>query len=237
DAAAALSVQVHPTDEHASRSEAGARGKTEAWVVLHAAPGSRIYAGLKPGVTAAAIRVALAEKRMADCLHTFAPVAGDCVFLAAGTVHALGADLLIFEAQQTSDITYRLHDWDRVDTKTGRPRPLHVEESLACTNFDSGPCHPVRPVPEAPGRERLVDCNYFRLWRVRAESEFPVGAIGECRIVVAVDGDARLSAGGHDYPLRPGDVYLLPAELGAARCRANGRATLLEVGLPRCAST
>src|SRR5207253_7583238 len=90
DAAQPLSVQVHPNDEQAARIAPGAQGKTEAWVVLRAEPDSRIYAGLKPGVTAADVRRALEEKRLTDCLHSFTPQVGDCVFLPAGTVHARG---------------------------------------------------------------------------------------------------------------------------------------------------
>src|SRR5260370_13734218 len=112
---------------------------------------------------------------MADCLHAFEPKTGDCVFLKAGTVHAIGAGLMIFEVQQTSDITYRLYDWDRVDPKTGQKRPLHIEESLACTNFDFGPCGPVRPVVESATRERLVECREFSLERPRHDTPFKVG--------------------------------------------------------------
>ncbi len=139
---------------------------------------------------------------------------------------------MIFEVQQTSDITYRLYDWDRVDPKTGQKRPLHIEESLACTNFDFVPCGPVRPVVESATRERLVDCRYFRLDRHRSDTPFKVGARGECRIVVGVDGDAALSSAGKDYSLAMGEVLLLSAEIGECRVIPRGAATVLECGLP-----
>src|SRR5581483_9365793 len=139
DARESLSVQVHPNDELA-RSIAGApRGKSEAWVVVHAEPGSRIYAGLNEGVDRARLERAVADGTVVECLHSFEAVVGDCIYLPAGTVHALGAGVTVFEVQQTSDITYRLYDWDRVDAKTGRPRDLHIDTALACVDFARGP--------------------------------------------------------------------------------------------------
>jgi mannose-6-phosphate isomerase len=178
------------------------------------------------------IRRYLAEGDLVRVLHTFEPRPGDCVFLPAGTVHAIGAGLMIFEVQQTSDITYRLYDWDRVDPKTGRSRPLHVEESLACINFEFGPCDPVHPVAESTTRERLVDCHYFRLWRHRSNAPFIVGASDECRIAVGIGGSAVLNWAGADYRLIAGDALFLPATVGACRIVPVGAATILECGLP-----
>jgi mannose-6-phosphate isomerase len=129
-----LSVQVHPPDGQAGLPP-GESGKTEAWVVLDAAPESRIYAGLRPGTTRDGLREAIRTGTVADCLEHFTPVPGDAVFLPAGTVHALGGNLLVFEIQQNSDVTYRLYDWNHVDPGSGQPRPLHVEQALACVNY------------------------------------------------------------------------------------------------------
>src|SRR5207248_6729631 len=132
----------------------------EAWVVLEANPAtSRIYAGFRHGIGAGDFRAALKAKTVPHALHSFTPSPGDCVFLEAGTVHAIGCDLLLFEVQQTSDITYRLYDWDRIDAKTKQPRQLHVEEALACADFHRGPCYPVGPAVAVSGgvrREGLV---------------------------------------------------------------------------------
>ena len=236
DARQELSVQVHPNDTQAARKQPGANGKTEAWVVLDANPStSRIYAGFRPGMTAANFRAALAAKTTPQTLHSFTPVPGDCVFLDAGTVHAIGADLLIFEVQQTCDITYRLYDWDRVDAKTGRPRELHVDDGLAVADFAHGPCHPVRPttvVRDGARQEGLVSCPYFSLKRFTASTLFPVGAEGQCRAVVCVLGRGQLDFRGERYPFATGDVFLLPAEVGACVCRPEGEIALLECGLP-----
>jgi mannose-6-phosphate isomerase len=236
DARDTLSVQVHPDDEKARPLQS--RGKTEAWVILESEPGSRLYAGLRPGIGPECVRQALAGGSVPECLHSFEARPGDCVFLPAGVVHAIGAGLVLFEVQQTSDLTYRLHDWDRIDAVTGRPRPLHIDDALACTDFDRGPSEPVRPVVEAGGparRERLVACDHFQLWRWRATRPFTAGAAGTCRVLVGADGRATVHARGGEEPLGPGDVMLLPAELGPVLVvpeEAARPVTVLECGLP-----
>ncbi|MBN9517913.1 class I mannose-6-phosphate isomerase, partial [bacterium] len=188
DARQELSVQVHPDDSRAAAAVPGAVGKTEAWYVVEANPAtSRIYAGFRPGVTAADFRTALAAKTTPKTLHSYTPNPGDCVFLEAGTVHAIGADILMFEVQQTCDITYRLYDWDRVDAKTKKPRELHVEHGLACADFARGPCPPVTPARHGP-RERLVGCPYFTFDRHLGDDPFRVGTPGACQAVVCVGG-------------------------------------------------
>ncbi len=236
DARQELSVQVHPNDEQAEKLGPGMFGKTEAWVVLDAcARTSKLYAGFSHGTSADCFRKALRDRTTPNTLHSFAPRPGDCLFLEAGTVHAIGANLLIFEVQQTSDITYRLYDWDRVDAHTGKPRQLHVEEALAVSDFGRGPCHPVRPqVTEADGvrREDLVACRYFTLSRLTARMPFRVGARGECRAVVCVGGSGAIEWRGRRTPLRTGDTVLLPAEVGVAVCRPEGDLTVMECGIP-----
>ncbi len=236
DARQELSVQVHPDDAQAAARVPGTCGKTEAWVVLDADPvTSRIYAGFSPGVDADRFRYAMDARSTPETLHSFTPQPGDCVFLRAGTVHAIGANILLFEVQQTSDTTYRLYDWDRVDAKTGQPRQLHVDDGLACSDFAAGPCHPVSPAVELRGaarREGLVACDHFTLERLTGSEPFRVGADGHCRAVVCVAGGGELTSGGVRYPLAAGDVYLLPAEVGACDVTPDGSVTLLECGLP-----
>jgi mannose-6-phosphate isomerase len=236
DARQELSVQVHPDDARAARLGPGQSGKTEAWVVLEADPAtSRLYAGFVEGVTAADFRAALTAKTTPRTLHSFVPAPGDCVFLEAGTVHAIGANLLMFEVQQTSDITYRLYDWDRVDAKTGRPRQLHIDEGLACADFGRGRCPPVAPavaVRDGVRREGLVACNYFTLDRFTARVPFRVGAADRCRAVVCVAGSGELESRGARLPFRTGDVFLLPAEVGECLALPAEEVALLECGLP-----
>src|SRR5262249_28961480 len=120
-----LSVQVHPDEEVVERLRPGELAKTEAWYVLDAAPNSRIYAGLKPGVGPGEFGRRLAAGTVTDCLHSFQPQPGELVFVPAGTVHAVGGGVLLAEIQQTSDVTFRLFDWNRHDS-SGKPRPLHI---------------------------------------------------------------------------------------------------------------
>jgi mannose-6-phosphate isomerase len=236
DARQELSVQVHPNDDQAAKVGPGLFGKTEAWVILDRCPDtSRIYAGFADGVTADHFKAALEAKTTPATLHSFTPEPGDCVFLEAGTVHAIGANVLLFEVQQTSDITYRLYDWDRTDAKTGKPRELHVEKGLACADFGRGRCPPMRPaaaVSEGVRREGLVSCRHFTLERKTSRVPFRVGAKGQCRAVVCVKGSGELESRGKRYAIATGDAVLLPAEVGECVCRPSGEIVVLECGLP-----
>jgi len=131
DARAALSVQVHPSDRQTKYLPAGESGKTEAWVVLAAGQESRIYAGLTPNTTPDLLREALAKGTVTDYVASFVPSTGDGVFIPAGTVHSL-RDLVVFEVQENSNVTFRLYDWNHVDPKTLQHRPLQVEQAMAC---------------------------------------------------------------------------------------------------------
>ncbi len=235
DAHDMLSVQVHPADAHTDLLPAGETGKTEAWVVLEAGIESRIYAGLKPGTTADDLRGGLTNGAVADHLACFTPKLGDGVFLPAGTVHALGGDVVVFEVQQNSDVTFRLYDWDHVDAKTGQPRALQVDQALACIDFAQGAVGPVAPVVEEVKpvlRDRLFLCEHFGLWRLRGESPFIVGAAGTPRVLVCIVGDGQLEHDGANYAVSKGDVLLLPAVVGACAFRPRGAVSLLEIALP-----
>ena len=229
-----LSVQVHPSDRQPAYIPAGESGKTEAWIVLETGPESRIYAGLKPGTTADKLRPALAKRSVADDLASFRPKIGDAVFVKAGTVHSL-RDVVVFEIQENSDVTFRLYDWDRVNAKTGRPRDLQVDQAIACVDFAQVAIGPTTPVAESTSpvsRERVFDCKHFRLWRVRGDSPFDVGAPGAPRVLVCIAGEGRLGYDEGDESFGRGDVILLPASVGACVYRPSGAATLLEIALP-----
>jgi mannose-6-phosphate isomerase len=235
-----LSVQVHPSDEHADYLSEGETGKTEAWVVLRAEPESRIYAGLRPGTSREDLQRAVDDGTLADNLACFSPRAGDAMLIPAGTVHALGLGVVVFEVQQNSDITFRLYDWGHVDPRTGLPRPLQVDQAIACTDFTRGALQPEVPVPEVPVpegttptvRERLVDCEQFRLWRISGRSPFTVGASGVPRALVCIAGAGAVEYEDAAYEIRRGDVMLLPAVTGVCLFRPSGPAQVLEVALP-----
>lgn len=234
DARDTLSVQVHPKDGQSAHIPAGESGKTEAWVVLEASPASRIYAGLKPGATRDDVERALASRTVANLLASFTPKVGDAVFLRAGTVHSLGG-LVVFEVQENSDVTFRLYDWDRVDPRTGKPRPLQVAQALACIDFKQVAIGPVTPALETPGpvrRERLFHCEHFSVWRHAGQTPFTVGALDTPRVLVCLDGTGVVEFSGAHYSVGRGDVVLLPAEVGSCLYRPCTEVSLLEVALP-----
>ncbi len=235
-----LSVQVHPDDALARQLLGDESGKTEAWVVLEAAPGSRIYAGLKSGTTRADLERHLDAGTVAECLHGFTPRPGDCVFLPAGTVHAVGGGVLLAEVQQSSDATFRLFDWNRVGPD-GKPRPLHRDAALQSIVWPSGPVSPVSPTPlpttspEANG-ERLVECRYFRIDRYRLGGILAIPARGKMSVWMVLDGEAELHAeeGGYRRAFETGQTVLVPASSGPLAWRNLGSnlATVLAVTLP-----
>jgi mannose-6-phosphate isomerase len=229
-----LSVQVHPPDAAASLIPKGETGKTEAWVVLEDGPESRIYAGLTPSVTAATLRAALSNGLVEGSLASFVPNPGDALLVRAGTVHSLN-DIVVFEVQENSDVTFRLYDWDHIDPTTGQRRPLQVDQALACINIDQGAVESIPSVIEEMTpvlREKLIDCEYFVVWRVRGEATLRVGAADLPRVLVCLSGKADLWHGDKSYPIGKGEVMLLPAIVGACSCRPRGAVTLLEIALP-----
>jgi mannose-6-phosphate isomerase len=232
DAREMLSVQVHPTDAETA--------KTEAWVVLEAGIKSRIYvglkpAGLKPGTTKSDLQRGLTNGNVADHLACFHPKTGDAVFIPAGTVHSLGGGVVVFEVQQNSDVTFRLYDWGRVDPKTGQERPLQVDQALACIHFGTCAGGLVTPLVEQTSpvwRDKLLECEYFRLWRIRGESPFAVGAAGVPRVLVCIEGEGQVEHDGALYAAGRGDVLLLPAFLGGCTFQPRGAVNVLEIGIP-----
>jgi mannose-6-phosphate isomerase len=235
-----LSVQVHPPEHLVSRLWAGENSKTEAWFVLAASPTSRVYAGLLPGVDEAQLRAALSAGTVADCLHHFQPRPGDCVFLQAGTVHAVGGGVLMAEVQQTSDATFRLFDWNRVDAN-GNARKLHLEEAIDCVDWRAGPVHPVRaegyPVPgSAPvagaSRQELVRCKYFDLDYICDTRPFALGGRGCMQVLVALHGKGSLHGSAFTADLAPGDSLVLPAQMQEIECRPAGPMGILLSTLP-----
>jgi mannose-6-phosphate isomerase len=223
-----LSVQVHPNDIQAALLDPPDLGKTEAWVILHADPGSRIYAGLNSGVDRQTLQHCVATDRIADCLHWFEPQVGDCVFIPAGTVHALGAGLVVAEIQQASDTTFRLFDWNRLGPD-GQPRPLHVQQALEVIDFEIGP---VRPQAASTCGElehqRLVQCDHFVLERRVLETTQKLGGGDRFHLFAVMDG--RFSVADHTFGR--GDVFLLPAAADGLLCQPMDRAVVLDIFLP-----
>jgi mannose-6-phosphate isomerase len=237
DAADHLSVQVHPDDVTASILGAGDRGKTECWVIL--ADGGILFQGTRPGVHRDAFERALADHTLAATLNRFEGRAGDVFFIEARTVHALGEGCLLYEIQQTSDITFRVDDWDRMGLD-GKPRQLHVAESLATIDFSRTGFGPLRPAwhtdPTGGVASRsLVTCPYFAVeeFRVSAGATLRRPLRDACAVVTCVDGRGVLMTDGSALPLVPLQTALLPAACGSWQARADSATLDLLVATPR----
>src|SRR5664279_2496014 len=139
-----LSLQVHPSDDDTNLIPDGETGKSEAWVVLEAAPDSRVCAGLKPGVTAETLRT-LSKETVNDTLASLTPQCGQGILIEAGVVHSLGNGVVVFEIQENSDVTFRLYDWNHIDPRTGHPRPVQIEQAIACIDLTQGAILPSVP--------------------------------------------------------------------------------------------
>jgi mannose-6-phosphate isomerase len=193
-----LSIQVHPPASVAAAL--GGEPKTEMWYVAHADPGARIYAGLRAGVTREGFERALADGTVADCVHHVDARTGDSLFVPSGRLHALGGGLLIYEIQQNSDTTYRVFDWNRLGLD-GKPRALHVDESLQSIDFTD-----VEPAL-SHGIDVLASCEYFRVTHARTGHRVPAG---RGRLIMPI---ATTTWAGET--LAPGQVTLCPATFAA----------------------
>lgn len=233
DANDALSVQVHPDDTLAKEFDPAENGKTEAWVILDAQPDSRLYVGLQEGVSESDLRAAAASGDVEPLLHVIDVQPGDCVFVPAGTVHAIGAGVLLAEVQQSSDITFRLHDWNRVGTD-GRQRELHIDEALRCIDFRHGPVDPVTPrrLSEELGAEELVRSEYFVIRRYCRETTFTLPADDVCHVLMTLAGSGRLTSPDGPIALPRGQTVLLPAEREQVCIDPDSELTLLDACLP-----
>lgn len=207
DACDTLSLQVHPPVSEAAALQG--EPKTEMWVIAGADPDARLYAGVKPGVTRDSFEAALADGTAASLVPELPVQEGDFIFIPSGRLHAIGAGLLIFEIQQNSDTTYRVFDWNRMGLD-GRPRALHVAESLRCIDFTD-----TAPAIDRPAADGLLaSCPYFTVHRRGAGAGEMVilGKSGQFLMPGILSG-SLLSAGNQ---LRPGDWALLPAGTDSA---------------------
>jgi mannose-6-phosphate isomerase len=237
DAEQDLSVQVHPDDDYACQHEQGDTGKVECWYILHARPSVELIYGLAPGVDREGFVRAIHEGRVPETLARLPVRAGDCVFVPAGTLHAITAGTVLVEIQQNSDATYRVYDWDRVG-HDGRPRALHIEQALDVINWAGGAPGVVQPqlLGEGDGvrRARLVACPQFHLEQL----DLAAGAVyqGACtsetfEVWGCLQGEVELAWAGAPLHLASIGFALLPAALGRFELRAQGPARLLRAFL------
>lgn len=234
DATDRLSLQVHPNDQQALKYDPAENGKTEAWSILDTTPESRLWLGMKSGVTSEQVREALFENRIDDVVHSLVPQPGDCYFVPAGTAHAIGEGILLAEVQQSSDLTFRMHDWGRLGTD-GQPRELHLEESLACLDLERGPQSAVTPRVISSGDhgiEELVACPYFRIERHRATEECVDSPNGKFFILMLLSGKLSYECGDVQETLNQGETILVPASSPDLRLTPSAESTWLRIDCP-----
>ena len=235
DARRNLSVQVHPTDEFAAAHENGQRGKTEMWYVLDAAKDAKLVYGLRHDTDAEALRDSIENGTVEKHLQTVPIAKNDVFFIEAGTIHAIGAGALIAEIQQSSNLTYRLYDYDRVD-KNGHKRPLHVQKALAAANLRSStaPRQPMRVLHYRPGcaSELLCRCRYFEVYRMLVNTErrqkvaYRADAMS-FRVLLCVDGCGTVSFCNSASNIYKGDCVFLPAD--SVELSLHGQLQLLDI--------
>jgi mannose-6-phosphate isomerase len=221
DAHDKLSLQVHPPEKLADRL--GGEPKTEFWYIAAADPGAELYLGFRESITRHQFEKALRDGTAADHVHTVRVRTGDAVFLPAGRLHALGAGNLLIEVQQNSDTTYRVFDWNRVGDK-GKRRQLHIDQALQCIDF-----HDVRPQLVQPRGELFLCDDLFEIQKWSLDSPREIAARGRFAIVCCLTGSLRCA----DVDLRPGEFFLVPAQLQDRQLHPRTEGTsLLRVTIP-----
>ncbi len=230
-----LSVQVHPDDRYARNHESGSLGKCEMWYILHADPGAEFLLGLKPNTTREMLRAACERGASKELLQRFRPKTGEVVFVPPGTAHALGPGLVLFEAEQNSNVTYRLDDFGRPGLD-GKPRPLHLEKGLEVTQ----PELPVyRNLPRIVTREPfgfrrfLVASRYFAVEELALQKTAhftPPAERAETLAIVAGEGRVENSAGWLGY--QEGDAWLVPPGSDPYRIAPTERTRLIKFYIP-----
>jgi mannose-6-phosphate isomerase len=230
-----LSVQVHPDDPYARVHEPGSTGKTEMWYFIHAGHDAEILLGLKPGVTREKLKAALEKGTSRELISAFHPKAHEAVFLATGTVHALGPGLVLFEAEQNSDLTYRLDDFGRVGLD-GKPRPLHGKKGLEVTRVDA-PAQ--RDLPRLEFREPfgsrryVVACRHFAVEELTlARPAHWSGSPERVEIYSVLEGEGRVETSEGWMGYRTGETWLIPPATGNYRFVPRKKTQLLKFYVP-----
>ena len=225
DARDRLSIQVHPDEAYAMAHE-GQHGKTEAWVILDAAPGAFLYYGFSGEVSREEFEDRIRANTLTEVLNAVEVHRGDVLTIPPGTLHAIGAGILLAEVQQSSNVTYRIYDYDRRDAQ-GRARDLHISQALDVTE---------RTLPHVPDpAPHLAACPYFTVDRVAAggSSGMVSGTVDETSflsvLIIGGEGTLSLPDTGETYPCRPGDSFFLPASSGSWTLTGTAEALLTRV--------
>ena len=227
DARDDLSIQLHPTDEIAHR-QGRERGKTEMWYLMPSEPEATLLCGLKKHITLDEYKRMVSEKTIVDAIARYPVHEGDCFFLPAGRIHAIGSGCFLAEIQQTSDVTYRIYDFDRHDD-LGRPRELHTELAAESINYDVLPDYQTHYTPAKNQRVQLVECPYFTtsVYDLDQPIDLDYTSLDSFVILIGLSGAGIVTeADGTRFVLRAGETILLPATTG--RLSVEGTVKFLE---------
>lgn len=207
-----LSVQVHPDDALAMQRH-GCLGKTEMWYIIDAEEDARIYAGLQLELTPDEYERRVTENRLMEALAVHDARPGDVFFLPAGRVHAIGAGNLLAEIQESSDITYRIYDYDRRD-KDGNPRELHTQMAKDAIDFKMYPDYKNPPVSNEDTHVELVSCEHFTTHRLQLDGDADLTFDRQSfTVLICIEGEATLSHSGKEWRFSAGQTLLIPAAL------------------------
>lgn len=223
DAAGDLSLQVHPDDELAHKRH-NSLGKTEMWYIVDTEPDAVICAGLEKNITPDEYVAKVADNTLMDVVAHHKSKPGDVFFLPAGRIHSIGAGNLLVEVQETSDVTYRIYDFGRVDAKTGKPRELHVDLAKDAIDYTVYPSYVTKPGASLDGVQELVSCSHFSVYRIVVEGEkklHPV--IKSFSTMTCIEGVLEVTDDrGNQITLRAGESCLVPAMATLIELKGNG---------------
>ena len=221
DARQDLSIQVHPTDEIAHR-QGKPRGKTEMWYVMASDPGAKLFNGLKQQITPEQYKQMVADDTICDALAQYPVSAGDCFFIPAGRIHAIGAGCFLAEIQQTSDVTYRIYDFNRRD-KDGNLRQLHTREAAESIDYTVLPDYRQCYTPRKNEGQLLVECPYFNtaVYDLDEPMQIDYSELDSFVILIGLKGEATLTIDDEQATLRQGETILLPATVRHVHTEGN----------------
>jgi mannose-6-phosphate isomerase len=211
DAKKDLSIQVHPTDETARR-QGKPRGKTEMWYVLESAPDAALYNGLKMQLSPEQYEEMVANKTICDALAKYVVKEGDCFFIPAGRIHAILSGCYLVEIQQTSDITYRIYDYDRRD-KDGNLRQLHTKEAAESIDYTVYSDYQTHYTPKKNEGQQLIDCSYFTtaVYDLTEPMTLDYSELDSFVALIGLKGEGALTIDGEEAVLHAGETIVVPA--------------------------
>ena len=226
DARQDLSIQVHPTDEIAHR-QGKSRGKTEMWYVMESAPDAKLYNGLKLPITPEQYKQMVADDTICDALAQYDVKEGDCFFIPAGRIHAIGAGCFLAEIQQTSDVTYRIYDFKRKD-KDGNYRQLHTQEASESIDYTVLKDYRTPYTPQKNEGQPLVECPYFTtaVYDLTEPMTIDYSELDSFVILIGLRGEATFTIDGEQVSFHAGETILIPAK--AQEIRTEGTIKFLE---------